>query len=116
MDPFESSRTFRLWDWSIGHCRLLIRSARNEARPDDVNVDLTFSGVFYLEIADTLRGIRVVPPTAEEREQLDRKANRGNHGQFYLIESAGRRYVVGAVDLDVSENTLPFMQSSLLRP
>jgi hypothetical protein len=81
-----------------------------------MNVDLTFSGVFYLEIADTLRGIKVVPPTHEEQEQLDRKASRGNHGQFYVIESASRRYVVGAADLDVSENTLPFMQSSLWRP
>ena len=116
MDDFESSRVFRIWDWSISHSRLLLRSPRDERNPTDVNIDMTFFGVTYVEIPDTLRGVKVASPREEDDQRLRGRADLGKNGQYFVLESAGRRYYVGAVQLEVTENRLATMQSSLWRP
>src|SRR5262245_52183856 len=113
---FTSDRLFRVWDWSVSHCRLLIRSPRSGQDPTERNIDIAFYGVFYLELPESLHGISVVAPTPEDEAYLRAKATPGMHGRLFVLESSGRRLFVGAVQMEVTENDLPPMQSSLWRP
>ena len=112
---FSSKRTFRLWDLAVSHSQLLLRSPRIDEDPSSRNVDLVFTGVFYLDLVDTLRGLEVENPSSEELVRLEATAgvSAGPGHRFYVLSSAGRRRYVGAASLRVEENELPPMSTSL---
>jgi hypothetical protein len=116
MDDFQSDRVFRIWDWSISHCRLLLRSPRRPDDPSTLNVDVMFSGVFYLELRESLEGLWIGAPSAEDDARMRSRVPPGTHGRYFALRSGGKQYVVGAAHMEVAENDLPPMQSSLWRP
>ena len=113
---FSSDRVFRIWDWSVSHCRLLIRSPRSEHNEQEQNIDLAFYGVFYMELRESMNGLTIASPNAEDEAYLRTKTTPDAHSQYYVIESSGMKCFVGAVQLEITENDLPIMQSSLWRP
>ena len=115
---FSSSRTFGLWDVLISHSQVLLRSAKDETDPDSRNIDLIFSGVFYVQLMTTLRGveIRQMEQAAAEVviEEIGGMLYPGNH--VFALLSGGRRYLVGAAVFRVEENDLHPMMTSLAAP
>jgi hypothetical protein len=113
---FKSDRVFRVWDWSVSHCRLLIRSPRSGQDAKERNIDIAFHGVFYMELRESLDGLSIASPSTDADAYLRAKTSPGALGRYFVIESSGSRCYVGAVQLEISENDLPIMQSSLWRP
>jgi hypothetical protein len=116
MERIESSRTFRVWDWSVSHCRLLLRCARSPEDPGDRNVDIAFYGVSYMELPDTLAGVKIREASREEEAPRAKNHKASEGGHWYAVESSGQTYLVGAVNVEMAENRLPPMESSFWRP
>ena len=107
---FKSERTFRVWDWCVSHSQLLLRSARNQNDPDDSNLDLVFAGVFYMELPNIIRGVEIVQPLPGDDAG---RVQAPDGGQYYVLVTEKRRFIVGAVSLQIMENKLAFLESSL---
>jgi hypothetical protein len=103
---------------TVSHCQMLIRSVRDPNHSDDHNIDLVFNGVFYVELTDTFRGLTVQSATVEEEEYIRKRVSSalGETKRYYALHSSGKKYLIGAVSMDIDKNTLPLMQSSLWRP
>src|SRR6476659_1805128 len=98
MEWTESDRSFRLWEFRVGHSQLLIRSARDRGVEGDVNLDLIFKGVFFLEVPDWFRGLSFRDATPAETGKLESRTGvlQSKEGRFYTLLSEGRTYFVGA--------------------
>lgn len=104
----ESTRTFRLWSYTVSHCQLLLRSARNTADRDSLNLDVLFSGVSHIELSDTLRGLRLRAASQQDEAAPDGASRHQPRavGKLFLLESSGRTFKIEAVAVRVMENTL----------
>jgi len=118
MERFSSPRHFQLWDFYISFGQLLLRSTPDEGKGESGNIDISFRGVFYLDIPATLTGIQVDDPTATELTHLVSRTGTpqdptGKYHKYFALASKGSRYYVGAMDIAVTENTLRPMETSL---
>jgi len=104
-----------IWDYSVSHAQLLLRSAKEGEAQNSLNIDLVFSGVFYVELRESLNGIRLVSPTQTELARLESRSRIRQDGThtFFGILSNGERFFVGASHLKVAENTLGPKETSL---
>ena len=108
---FKSTRLFKLWDYSVSHQQLLIRSPMT---PDiSTNIDLLFWGVKYLTTETILRGVEIVraddsgnlPEPAIELLKDGYKVFRIQSGESsMIIVSSGFRVVEN--QLDIFESTI----------
>jgi len=115
MTDFRSQRTFRIWDYSVSHSQLLVRSAHDQSDECTDNVDLIFSGVFYIALADIFRGLAVRSPSEAELDDIEERsgvAEDATH-RYYVLTSGGREYVVGAASLRIDTNRVPPWQTVL---
>lgn len=99
----EIDRRFQIWEFSVSHGRLLIRSP---AGPESAkNIDLLFSGVQYMACARLMRGIRIEQPSTEDNEVVTRlfRALRDSEELHVLVSAEGRNYIVAA-SAQLSEN------------
>jgi hypothetical protein len=106
------NRMFRVWDFRVSHDQLLIRSAKSASSPK--NLDVAFVGVEYMELPTKIRDMEIADATEADvgraQQALTRPVNRD---ELHVLSSGGRRYVVVAAAMKVSENELDFMESSL---
>jgi len=118
MDQFSSTRDFQIWDFYISFGQLLLRSVGNGESADSKNIDITFRGVFYLDIPATLSGVELDIATDDELAHLAARTGTpqdptGQYHQYFVLVSKGNRYYVGAMDIHVGENTLDMMETSI---
>ena len=115
IEGFSSDRIFRLWDLRVSHSQLLIRSPKEDSDVGSKNLDLIFTGVFYLDLVELFRGLEVDKPTEEELSRLQaRSGSKKDAGhRFYVLSSSRNRLYVGAASLHIEHNDLPPMKSSL---
>ncbi len=118
MGHFSSPRSFQLWDFYISFGQVLFRSTPDEGTEENGNIDISFRGVFYLDIPATLTGVQVDKPTADELTHLVSRTGipqdpTGRYHKYFVLASEGNRYYVGAMDIDITENTLRPMETSL---
>ncbi len=111
---YISDRTFDIYDAEAGYHFLLVRSSGGQ---HNVNVDLIFGGVLYVEIPSCLFGIKVSKPCDEKAVELEKRFTtyQSAHykGEFvYAIESEGNRFHIVASVLWIHVNTLA--ESSLI--
>lgn len=117
MHIIASDRYFCLWDYCVSHSQLLIRSAKSEADKESRNVDIVFSGVFYMDSILQFRGIEVrnASPTEvlriQSRTRLSADDSKGR--RYFTILSEGQEFCVGAAHCKVYENNLHPADSSL---
>ncbi len=107
-----SGRTFRVWEFRVSHDQLLLRSARTERHPK--NVDIIFAGVDFVNLPTKLGEIEISNPTADDLRRVhvafrEDVAERDVH----VIVSHGKRFVIVAAGMKVIENDLDFFESSL---
>ncbi len=105
-------RNFQLWDYSVSHSQLVIRSPGDEDTTP--NVDFHFRGVMLLGVPTQLRGLKLTDPTDGEVEAVrGTLAHRVEREWVRVLVSAGTRHLIVASHLEVSENTMPVMQTVL---
>jgi len=107
--PRTDDRTFKVWEYQISHGQLLIRSPRSPATTTSperhTNVDVVFLGVEYMCLPRVLRGLTLDRATAEELQDLEATLGEAPEPKnVRILVSGGKRFVVVAVYIDVSEN------------
>jgi len=113
-DQFSSDRTFRLWDLTISHRSLLLRSPQDAVHQR--NLDVVFAGVAYVESAATLNGARLVPPEPGELDKVTRALGKSvADKELFVLASGASRLLVVAVAMAFAENDLDFTETSLVR-
>ncbi len=108
---FQSTRFFKLWDYSVSHQQLLIRSPMT---PDiATNIDIVLWGVKYFEIATILKGIDIA--RTQDQSRISEKAKRfivdGYEG--FVINSGVSNFVIVAAGFRVLENVLDIFESTI---
>jgi hypothetical protein len=101
---FQSDRDFQLWDYTVGHAQLLLRSPASISQP--FNIDLVFLGVEELDIPTRLRGLVMMEP-----ERLIRVG--GGSKAIHRLISGGKQHTVVAVAFRIYKNQHDLMESSL---
>lgn len=109
---FRSDRYFQLWDYSVSHKQMLLRSPKS---PDvAMNFDIVLWGVEYIDLATSLQGLSITSPTCED-------VTRAGQAMGYTVDpshvhcfaSGDRRFVVVAHGYKVLRNDLDIFESSL---
>jgi hypothetical protein len=109
---YSSERRFQIWDYTVGHGQILLRSPSSPEQPR--NVDLIFLGVEYLGIPSTLFGLGLDQAPSEVSTEVKRGLRCGwEESSVYTLVSEGRRYHVVAAAFRVYENDLDLFESSL---
>lgn len=108
---FQSNRIFKLWDYSVSHQQLLIRSPKTPDIP--TNIDLLFWGVKHLTIETMLRGVEVVltDDTSDVPDSASRFVNDGY--KVFRIQSGGSCFIVVALGFRALENQLDIFESTI---
>ncbi|WP_416519952.1 hypothetical protein [Streptomyces achromogenes] len=84
-EMFRSDRYFKVWQYTVSHRRLLLRSSRD--RPPDTRIDIHFGNVDLLLLRPAYDGLVIRQAGAEECEQV---------GLDYGVEvEPGRLFVLG---------------------
>lgn len=102
MIAIEESRAFRLWDYSVSHSSLLIRSPKDSANL--TNVDLVFVGVEYVRLPATLGTISLSTASASDVAQELGKRPSHRSAKGYRIQAGERDGFIIAAGLSVSEH------------
>ena len=112
MPRFE--RSFKLWDYYVSHSQLLLRSHKTVTHSK--NIDIVFGDVDYVELPTILPGLEIVEASAEEQSRAEQVMGGPVAAErIFVIASQGRRYLVLAGGMRVSENELALFESSLQR-
>jgi hypothetical protein len=110
--PFVSDRRFCLWDYSVSHKQMLLRSPKSPDLP--MNVDIVMWGVEYLDLATTLVEVAMTAPSVEEFTRAEQVVGRDlDPSQVHCFASGERRFVVVAAGFKVLTNDLDIFDSSL---
>lgn len=109
-------RSFKVWDFSVSHQQMVIRSlGPQEGSP---NLDLHFRGVEYLRIPVVLNGLSIEEPTESETAEVRNvlSSRQAANSTLWVLVSSGQRYLVAASHLEISENLYPMMSTALIHP
>jgi hypothetical protein len=113
MEASYPDRAFQFWDYAPSHSQLVIRSPG--ATTGNANVDFHFRGVMLIDAPTHLKGIEIDSPTRQEATHArERLSTRVADEWIRILVSQGRRHLIVASHLDVSENTLGLMSTSLI--
>lgn len=98
-----ANRTFQIWEYTVTHGSLLIRSPRSA---DAIkNVDIVCIDVEYVAAPRFLRGLVIDEPTSEELQQHRRILGRPlDTSSIIILASSGHRFSVVAASCNVEEN------------
>jgi len=115
-EAVKSDRTFRLWEFQVGHSQLLLRSPRasgsDSGPPQTTNLDLVFEGVLYVSLPWILRGLEIVAPTEGEVDLAQSLVSETlDSAQVRIVFSNGQRYIVVAHAISLRENDWDNMDS-----
>ncbi|KUN85922.1 hypothetical protein AQJ66_11790 [Streptomyces bungoensis] len=84
-EMFRSDRYFKVWQYAVGHRRLLLRSSRD--RPPDTRIDIHFANVDLMLLRPSYDGLIIRRADDEECEKV---------GLDYGVEvKPGRLFVLG---------------------
>ena len=113
MAHLSSPAFFQTWVWTCSHSSLLIRAVKAE---QGQNIDLMFSGVFYMQIPNSFHGLELDTVTLKEISYLQAQCQEedADRTAFHVLCSKERRYYVGASHLRIERNRLEGGQNHLL--
>lgn len=103
MGAVYSDRKFQLWNYSVSHGSLLIRSPKSLNVSN--NIDLICLGVEYLSIPRHIDGLELVAATNEEVVLLSSLLQKDlNANTVRVVASYGRRFPIVAASFEISEH------------
>jgi hypothetical protein len=93
---FESARFFKVWTYTVSHCRLLLRSTKEGGLPS--RVDVYFGGVERMLLRPYYDGLRVAEADAQDLDDYrDRYGEIGEGYKLFTLEPALASFVVAGV-------------------
>jgi len=112
----KSDRTFKVWEFQISHGQLLIRSPKapaTEASPEQLtNFDLIFLGVDYMAVPRLMSGLKIVPATLREVEELASLLGKTiESSDVRVLVSSGKRFPIVASSFSQSQNEWDIFES-----
>lgn len=109
---YSTERHFRLWDYTVSHDQLLLRSPGTPESPK--NLDVIFLGVDYLSIPTMLTGLKLGRASVKDSAKvIGRLKEAPDCCEVYAVVTGGHRYYIVAVAFRVYENDLDLFESSL---
>jgi hypothetical protein len=104
--------TFRVWAYTVGHGRLLLRSTKSAAR--DSQIDILFKGVSALRLPTSMRDFRVSSkePSPDELNQLGFPSPAPRDQKLFVLESTDSRAYVLALAMDADETKRDYHEPS----
>ena len=112
MNELPKDRDFQIWDYSVSHGRLLIRSPKGMQFRK--NIDIKFFGVQYLSLPRHLKCLTIDHANDEEFESL--KKTMGDSlklDNVHILECIFGRCVVIASHIKVELNELGIFETSI---
>lgn len=111
-DIFKSDRYFTVFDYSVGHSQLLIRSARQN--DGEKNIDIIFFDTTFVQSYMSFDGLKIRFGNRKDASYAGVKEYlESNENSFFEIESGGSKYYIAASFMRVYENELGFKETSL---
>jgi len=105
-----AGRKFQFWEYRVSHGELLVRSPKGAG--SSFNVDLMFVGVEYVDLPRFLPELEVDEPTEDDllraKERLGKAVEKRS---TTVLKCQGRRHVVVATAVSVSENDMDIFDS-----
>lgn len=95
-------RRFQVWEYTVSHGSLLVRSPKNQQVEN--NVDVVLTGVEYLAVPRVLDGLSIEPPMDEDLQRLNSAYGAFDRGHVFVLASGGNRHLVVAASCQISEN------------
>ena len=94
-EMFRSDRYFKVWQYSVGHRRLLLRSSRD--RPPETRIDVHFGNVDLMLLRPTYDGLVIRRADDEEcgKVSLDYGVE-VKPGRLFVLGGGLRSFVVSA--------------------
>ena len=113
MEKIELKGHFRIADYSLTHKVLLLRN-NTQIGETFHNVDILFGGTFYIEIATRLNDIVIEIGDEQDMEYIIPRSNgQAILGKVFIIHSGGIKYYVGAGQMEILENSLDILETSI---
>jgi hypothetical protein len=85
---FESTRYFKVWQYTVGHKRLLLRSSRE--CPPNTRIDIHFGAVSAMLLRPYYEGIVIRSPNDRELKFVEDISGPVTHGAVVYIIDGGR--------------------------
>jgi hypothetical protein len=77
---FESDREFRIWDYTISHKTLLIRSSKYSSGGHEFNIDIQFSNVVWMNLPSDFK--EIVVSQIDSEDVVLSETNKFRHGGY----------------------------------
>jgi len=106
---YANQDTFRSIIYTQSHSTLVLRRPMSYEPHLAKNIDITFYGVFYIEIVSNFFGIEIKMPNEEDVAYINSRCSHpyGDLSKFvYVLHSADKKYYVAASQLEISDNEL----------
>ncbi len=109
---FSSERRFELWEYRGFHWQFLLRSQPDKIHP--FNIDITFSGVSYIQVELGFHGLEIQRASLEEETSF-RVTRKLFRSQILIkIHSQKLDYFLVCNEFNVYKNTLDLSKSPLV--
>lgn len=108
----KSERTFKLWEYSVSHQQLLLRSPKNDKY--STNIDVVFMGVSYCEIETNISGLVLRNGTVDESKDMSLLLKKNIEMlDLFVLESGNKKYHIVAAAMKTDENRMDIFDSAL---
>jgi hypothetical protein len=106
---------FKVWEYRVSHKQLLIRRPRLSDATH--NVDIKFYNVEYVDLPSVFPELEIDDANHEDIEFVSARLGKPvGVDKIVVLKSGGRRYVVVAGSMIVSESTMGIFESPFALP
>lgn len=110
MNANYPDRDFQLWEFTVSHGSLLIRSPRNSQH--DFNIDLIFVGVELIALPRLMRGLSLSEGTPEDVARMEQTlGSKFFEDRVFVFTSEGRRHHLVAANCRIDQNQAEIFDS-----
>ncbi|MDQ7959138.1 hypothetical protein [Flavobacterium lindanitolerans] len=117
---YQSDRNFRIWNYTVSHCSLLLRSIMSFPDLDDYseetsyNIDIEISGVSFIGIPTTLRNLKIKEISEDLLPgHIDKELCKYDL-KIFEFEEENERYYIIAAGLMIATNKWDLNQDRIL--
>lgn len=108
---YSSDRRFQLWEYSVSHGQLLLRS--NPTEYDHVRIELYFKGVSFISLPSSLDGVDVLERSRDSLPGFLARLGNDIDCRAFVLKSKDEEFFVLALALFVHQAELEFFEPSV---
>src|SRR6185295_3956130 len=106
-----SNRDFQLWDYTVTHKQLLLRSPRGPNVAD--NIDIVFWSVRYLNLQTALRGLAIDLASTQDAASVEAIFGGAPDVSVIRIDTSEKQFFIAAGGFRVLQNDRDIFDSTL---